>query len=126
MIIKQICENRTFYSNSDGTELATTIEDLVLDALGAMSASVYVKITHDTSDTNIKVQWAHSPTGHDFTDGTGDLYAGTAVPSGLKAPTAVTDVRVASKMRLIMKVSQGTPATQRTIQVSIWIVLKPF
>ena len=94
--------------------------------MSAKNASVYVKVHHADADTNVEIDFQHSPDGHNWVDGGSNLFSENGISSGMRASSSSTSVDVASRMRLRVKVAHNSTSSQVSCILSIWLVTKPF
>lgn len=126
MQLVQVINQQQFWANADGTELTTDV-DTIIDALSAKNMAAYVQVHTTDGDTDVTVSWQHSPEGKLWVNTTSvDLYSGTSVSTGMKSDATERDVTFAAKIRLQVKVAQGTPSSAVRTSISVWLVLKPF
>ena len=125
MQIIRVADRQQFFSGSVGGDNTSTL-DIIIDALQAKHASAYVQVHYADGDTDVAVPFEHGPDGQIWHDGASDLLAEANISEGLLAESTVVSVDSAAKMRVKVKLSQGSPSSQVKAILSVWVVLKPF
>ncbi len=121
-----IAKELVISSESDGTVKKYMLAENVSTA-GAKSASVYVLFHSADADTDVDIIYGHTAQPPNFINGSGPLYSGTGVSTGMDVSSSTTDVTRFDVLQIGVEIQMGTPSSPGVKAViSVWLILEPF
>ena len=130
MQVIKLCDHVTFNSKSDGSSLKLALERRVPEVRGAKSATA-VLVFHgvNASDVRVSLPYAAGPDGLHWEDFPSLFDSGdtTGVVAGTKHGLSQDVTRLIELQAYVqIERTNGGAANQKSVTMSLWLVLKPF